>query len=737
MKTVILAEKPDQAKDYAACFKQSKFIKGAYDVHDPIFQGETIITYAVGHLVDLISPDQYNEKWKKWSLENLPIFPDHFKYEISKDKKAQFSIVKKHLKEADTIVIATDCGREGESIAWSIINYAGVSNAGKTFKRLWINSLEKDVVYQGFQNLKPAEDYYSSFKEAQSRQFADWLIGMNASPLYSLSLQTIGIKDTFSVGRVQTPTLYMIYSLQKKIQSFKKEKYFEGKATIETKNGTFQAKLDPNESFKKPDEFKDYLFAKGSRIGKQTGQILTVTKEDKPVSSPRLFSLSSLQTLMNKEMKAGAKETLVAAQGLYEAKLLTYPRTDTAYITENEHKYLITHLDEYKSYLGVEDVETNYFTPNVRYVNSKKVVEHYAIIPTKKVATKEEISQYSPLQQAIYDKVLRVTVAMFADRYHYEETVIHTIVDQLKMKATGKVPKIMGWRDILKGKPTEDLLPEVAEGEEVQVEMEILEKETKPPAPFTEGTLLTAMKTAGKTVDDEEAQAILKEVEGIGTEATRAEIIETLKRKQYVTVEKNNLIVTPKGITLCKAVEAEGLLTSPELTAKWESYLKKIGNNQGTQEVFLTNIKKFIIHLLEAVPGQMEKVDLSAEKATIDETKSKEAADKDLGMCPKCKSGHVELFKKLAACSNEQCEFKIWVKMASKNLTKNNLQQLLSKGKTSSPVKGFTGKKGKFDAFVILKDDFTLGFEFEERKNKYEKSNVQTKRNRSTRRKFT
>lgn len=729
MKTVILAEKPNQAKSYAECFNDSTRLKGAYKVTDPLFHGETVITYAVGHLVDLISPDQYNKKWKNWRLDNLPIFPETFKYEVSKGKNEQFNIDKRHLNEADTIVIATDCGREGESIAWSIIHYAGISSAEKTFKRLWINSLEKDVIYQGFQNLRPAEEYYPSFKEAQARQFADWLIGMNASPLYSLSLQEKGIRENFSVGRVQTPTLYMIYALQKKIQSFKKETYFEGKATIETKSGDFQAKLDPNEAFKTPEELKEYLFSKGCQIGKQPGTILTVTKEEKKTNSPRLFSLSNLQSAMNKQMKAGAKETLQAVQGLYEAKLLSYPRTDTAYITENEHKYLIQHLDEYKTYLGVEDVETNYFTPNVRYVNSKKVVEHYAIIPTKTVASKEEMNQYSPLQQAIYEKVLRVTVAMFAEQYHYEETIIHTTVDQLTMKATGKVPKIMGWRDILQDKPTEDLLPKVYEGEAVQVELKAIEKETQPPVPYTEGTLLTAMKTAGKTVDDEEAQAILKEVEGIGTEATRAEIIETLKKKQYVIVEKNHLVVTSKGKTLCKAVESEGLLTSAELTAKWEAYLKRIGSKQGTQETFLKNIKKFIVHLIEAVPEQVQDVDLSEETATIRAVNKQKETDSDLGVCPKCKTDHVQLFNKLAACSNEACEFKLWVKMASKNLTKTTLQQLVSKGKTSAPVKGFTGKKGKFEAFVVLKDDYTLGFEFSERKQGNEKSNVQSQRN--------
>ncbi len=537
MRTVILAEKPSQAKTYAECFERFTTIKGAYKVSDPLFSDETIITYAVGHLVNLIAPDQYNEKWKTWSLEHLPIFPEEYRYEVSKDKQEQFSLVKSYLQSAQTIIIATDCDREGEAIAWSILHFCGLTT-GKKFKRLWINSLEKDVVYQGFQQLREPAESYLRYKEAQSRQIADWLVGMNASPLVSLSLQKKGIKEGFSVGRVQTPTLYMIYELQERINSFKKEKYFEGKATIKTGNGCFQAKLEPNVSFPIQDDLEAYLQSKGTSLGKSDGQIFRVTKEDKATASPRLYSLSSLQSTMNKQMKAGAKQTLQAVQGLYEAKLLTYPRTDSSHITTNEHQYLVEHLEAYKEFLDLQESETTNLTPNVRYVNNQKVVEHYAIIPTKNVASKEEIRQFSPLQQAIYENVLRVTVTMFADKYQYEETVIQTKINQLVVKAAGQVPKKMGWRDILLQKPTEEILPEVSEGDIVQADLAAVEKETKPPIPYTEGTLLTAMKTAGKTVDDEKAQEILKEVEGIGTEATRADIIETLKRKEYIVVKK-------------------------------------------------------------------------------------------------------------------------------------------------------------------------------------------------------
>ncbi|WP_281537231.1 DNA topoisomerase, partial [Enterococcus faecium] len=306
-------------------------------------------------------------------------------------------------------------------------------------------------------------------------------------------------------------------------------------------------------------------------------------------------------------------------------KYLSYPRTDTPYITEGEYAYLLDHLDEYKHFLKAEAIPTPIHTPNSRYVNNKKVQEHYAIIPTKTVMTAAAFEQLSPLQQAIYEQVLKTTVAMFAEKYTYEETTILTQVQQLQLKAIEKVPLDLGWKKLFgkesdgKEKEEEPLLPKVTKGEMVTVDLQVLEKETKPPQPYTEGTLITAMKTAGKTVDSEEAQSILKEVEGIGTEATRANIIETLKQKEYIKVEKNKLVVTNKGILLCQAVEKEPLLTSAEMTAKWESYLLKIGERKGTQTTFLANIQKFVSHLLEVVPGQIQSTDFGS---TLQEVKA-------------------------------------------------------------------------------------------------------------------
>ncbi|HIF1452077.1 TPA: DNA topoisomerase, partial [Enterococcus faecium] len=392
---------------------------------------------------------------------------------------------------------------------------------------------------------------------------------------------------------------------------------------------------------------------------------------------------------MNQLMKASAKDTLEAMQGLYEGKYLSYPRTDTPYITEGEYAYLLDHLDEYKHFLKAEAIPTPIHTPNSRYVNNKKVQEHYAIIPTKTVMTAAAFEQLSPLQQAIYEQVLKTTVAMFAEKYTYEETTILTQVQQLQLKTVGKVPVDLGWKKLFgkesdrKEKEEEPLLPKVTKGEAVTVDLQVLEKETKPPQPYTEGTLITAMKTAGKTVDSEEAQSILKEVEGIGTEATRANIIETLKQKEYIKVEKNKLVVTNKGILLCQAVEKEPLLTSAEMTAKWESYLLKIGEQKGTQATFLANIQKFVSHLLEVVPGQIQSTDFGSTLQEVKAASEKQEATRHLGVCPKCREQEVLLYQNVAACTSEACDFKLWTTIAKKKLTATQLKEIIQNGRTS------------------------------------------------------
>lgn len=709
MTTVILAEKPSQAASYAGAFKHSVKKDGFFEIQDPIFSDETFITFGFGHLVELAEPGHYDEKWKNWALDALPIFPQQYDFQVATDKKKQFKIVSGLLKKADTIIIATDSDREGENIAWSIIHESGAFSNKKVYKRLWINSLEKDVIRSGFQNLKPGMDYYPFYQEAQTRQIADWLIGMNGSMLYTLNLRSKGANGTFSLGRVQTPTLYMIYQRQQMIEHFKKEPFYEIESLIKTTNGSFKALLSPSQRFSTKEELLSFVSSKGATIGTQPGTIKDLQTKMKKTNSPNLFSLSSLQSKINQLYKATASQTLKAMQGLYEAKLLSYPRTDTPFITDSEFQYLKANYDSYARFLSIDEPMAQ-DQPRKRYVDGSKVQEHYAIIPTKQVASESAFNKLDDLQKKIYLLVMKTTIAMFLPDYTYEETVIETMVSTLCFKATGKVPRVEGWKILFKAdtnKESEEsqTLPVVMIGEAIQAEVKSVQKETQPPKPFTEGTLLTAMKTANKTVDDEQAIKILQEVEGIGTEATRASIIETLKQKEYIKVEKNKLIVTEKGKLLCQAVESQHLLTSAEMTAKWETYLKKIGKREGNQETFIANIKKFIVHLIEHVPDDVQKLNFHTYQAEV----KKETEKQTIGKCPKC-GGNVVLKKAFYGCSNyPNCTFTLSDQFRKKKLTKTNLKELLvGKETVVSGIK--KADKTTYNAKIKLSDTGQITF---------------------------
>lgn len=711
MKTVILAEKPSQALAYAQSLEKSEKKDGYFVVKDRLFPDNTIITFGFGHLVELAPPQAYSDKWNKWSLEALPIFPENYLFQVPKDKKKQFKIVSKLLKEADTIIIATDSDREGSNIAWSIIHEAKAYNSDKTFKRLWINSLEREAIREGFANLKDGVEDIPSYQEAQTRQISDWLIGMNGSPLYSLSLQKKGISEVFSLGRVQTPTLYLIYKRNKEINEFKKTPFFDLESLIRTQSGTFKAILAPYKRFDTQEEAETYITSSNCSIEKQQGEIKNVEIKTKKKTSPLLFSLSNLQSTINKMYKASASDTLKAVQGLYEAKLLTYPRTDTSHITDNEFTYLKTNLSKYLSFLGIEEEPTQ-LEPRKRYVDNSKVQEHHAIILTKQVPSNETYGKLTDLQQKIYDLVAKTTVAMFLPDYQYEETVVDVQAGSLIFKAKGQVPLVQGWQTLFNSKSSNDkeeqapILPKVEKGDTVEADIQIAQKETTPPKYFTEGTLLTAMKTAGKTVDDEEAMEILKEVEGIGTEATRASIIDSLKSRKYIFLKSNKLMITEKGIILCQAVENQPLLTSAEMTAKWETYLKKIGKRQGTQEAFLNNIKKFINHLLENVPGDIETLDISGYEKQKKETETKNT----IGACPKC-GGNVILKKNFYGCSNyPDCNFVLSDNFRKKKLSKTNLKELIDKGETVVNKVKKKDSKDTYNALVKLNEKGFIEF---------------------------
>lgn len=714
MQTVILAEKPSQAKDYAAAMQKSVRKNGYYEVNDPIFQGKVLLTWAVGHLVELDLPGEYCEKWEKWSLESLPIIPESFQYHVTKDTSDQFKIIKELLEKADEVIIATDIDREGEHVAWSILNQCSFPKE-KVTKRLWINDQLPETIREGFSNLLPAKSTYRFYTEAQTRQYSDWLIGMNASPLYSLHLQKLGISDSFSVGRVQTPTLFLVYQREQEIMNFKKATYYEVGSTAKTdKQESFQVKMTPGQKFTTKTELSDFLQVNELSAGSHKAIVEQVQTEEKEQGSPSLFTLTGLQKQMNKQHKLTAKETLTTVQELYEKKLLSYPRSDCKYITMKSYEVLLKALPEYLNLLKMSDVET-VREPSKKYVDDKKVAEHYAIIPTKKVPTEEELSALSNKEQQVYQTVLKQTVAMFLTKYQYKETTILLKAGNLRFKAIGKVPISEGWKQLFPLQEEKALiLPSVQEQEEISLQLSAEEKETTPPKRYTENSLLARMENVDKVVEDSEEKEVFKDIKGLGMPSTRAEIIEGLKKRNYIKLEKNQLCMTEKGTILCAAVSFEKLLSTPSMTATWESSLKKIGQstegNELLQEKFLTNITNYIQHLIQSVPEAFESVELESALEKYRETQEK---------CPKC-GQFLKRQKKFIGCSNyPTCKFTLSLDFRGKKLTSKNIKDLLEGKKTKVTKIKSKGKETTYDAFVQLNEKGFVEFkEFAKSKSK-------------------
>lgn len=688
MKTVILAEKPSQASAYAEAFNQSERKDGYFIVSNEKYNN-AIITYGFGHLISLLTPDEYNEEYKQWKLETLPIVPNPFKFKVSRDKSKQYKIVKKHLDEADEIIIATDLDREGEAIARYIINHS--KNQHKTIKRLWINSLETDEIKKGFNNLKDGNETYGMYKEAETRSFADWLVGMNLSRLYTIYMQKNGMKGAFSIGRVQTPTLQLIYKRNKEIENFISKPFFELYSNFSHDNGNYQGKYAKR---------FDSLAALNSFIEEyklnEEGTIQEVTTEEKKKYAPKLYSLSDLQSDMNSKYSYGASETLKILQNLYEKKIVSYPRTDTNYIGTPEFNYLKDNLKNYLSLVN-EEIDDPQLKENKRYVNGKKVEEHYAIIPTRSIP---DLSKLSDKEYNIYQAILYRTLAIFEKPYIYDETTIVTNVNSIEFKTTGKIEKDQGYKRLLKDtKESKDIpLPNLIEGDVVSSSPEHKEGKTTPPKYYTEGTLITAMKNVGRDLESEEDQDILKQIEGIGTEATRANVIDTLKHQKYIKLKGKNIIVTEKGSILCETLEGNEI-TNAELTAEWEKHLKRIRENKLTQEAFLGSIVRFIKHLIEQAPYLFKDSNIREQVKKIEESN-------EVAICPKCNGSIVDKGK-FYGCSGykEGCKFTLPKKWSNKTIPKSNIKQLAEKGITTE-IKGFKSKKGnKFNAKLKMEDN--------------------------------
>lgn len=598
-------------------------------------------------------------------------------------------------------MIATDSDREGEAIARLIINLSG--NSRKTIKRLWINSLETSEIKKGFQNLKDGQAFYSTYKEAETRQIADWLVGINLTRLYTLCMQKNGMRGVFSVGRVQTPTLFLIYQRNEEIKHFVSKPFYELYATFTHSNGKYKGKYKERfDTLENLDGFKETNQLEQA----ENAEVTNVKVEEKRQYAPKLFSLSDLQSFANKRFKYSADKTLSIAQKLYEKKVLSYPRSDTNYIGSPEFDYLKSNLSRYLELAGVGISEPQ-LNENKRYVDGSKVQEHYAIIPTK---TLTKLSDVTKDEKNIYLLVLYRTLAIFEKPYIYDETTIDTAINQVLFQSKGKTEKERGWKRLYKQeeKDKDDpLLPEVTVNDSVAFALETKEGKTQPPNYYTEGTLLTAMKHVGRAMDDKDSKDILKETEGIGTEATRASIIETLKKQDYITISKSKIYVTEKGELLCRII-AEDEIANAGMTAQWERYLKKIRSQQGTQEAFLGSIERFVQHLIEKVPQNFQD-----KKENIADVAGHMEQENVMGTCPKCQNSVVDKGK-FYGCSGykDGCKFTLPKRWSQKALTKKNVQDLLSKRETSL-IKGFKSKKGSnFSAKLTLNDEMKLAFEF-------------------------
>ncbi|MFR3144885.1 DNA topoisomerase 3 [Eubacterium callanderi] len=557
---LVVAEKPSVAISIAK-------IIGATKKKDGYYEGNGYkVSWCVGHLIQMANPDAYDEKYAKWNISDLPIIPKQYKFEVAKATKKQFNILKKLMndKEIDTVINACDAGREGESIFRLVYNEA---KCKKKMQRLWISSMEDSAIKEGFDNLKDGKNYDNLFESAQARAIADWLVGMNISRLYSCLY-----KQNYSVGRVQTPTLYMIVKRDNEISNFKKEKYY----TVELSMNGFTLSTD---------KIGDEITAEQLiNLIDDNIEITDVVQKEKITKPDLPFDLTTLQRECNKYFGYSAKQTLDYAQSLYEKKLITYPRTDSRCLTEDMIVSTVNNI------LGKNDFDTE----RIKTVfNSKNVTDHHAIIPTVS-SLSEDLSSVPDSEAKVYRLISNKLHASVGYPLVENTTKIVAEFDGFEFTSSGKVIKDEGFSKYLKeykSKKSEDaVLPDVSIGDVLSIEnKEIKEKFTKPPKHFTEDTLLKSMEIAG---NDALEKGVEVERKGLGTPATRAGIIENLIYKGFVERDKKNLIATHKGISLVTIVA--DTFKSAETTAKWEMELSDIAQGKYSKKEFLKDIENEI-----------------------------------------------------------------------------------------------------------------------------------------------
>ena len=591
-KILVLAEKPSVGKEIAKVLKATNN-KGSY-----IEGNKYIVTWALGHLVELQSPESYDVKYKTWSMETLPMLPKHMKLGVIKKSSKQFNEVKKQMLRNDVseIVIATDAGREGELVARWIIEKAGVK---KPIKRLWISSQTTKAILDGFNNLKPASQYDNLYKAAVCRAEADWIVGLNVTRAL-----TCKYNAQLSAGRVQSPTLAMIVQREEEIRNFKPENYY----TISAKAKGFTLNWINNKGNSSifNEEFANSVIAKTKG---QNGEVIEVSKKLKKKYAPALYDLTELQRDANKIWGYSAKQTLNIMQRLYENyKLLTYPRTDSRYLTND----IVATIPERLKAIGIgeyrmhaENLLKKGVKGNKNFVDNSKVSDHHAIIPTEE---RGNVAALSTEERHIYDLVVKRFLSVMMPAYEYEQTTLKVKINGETFVAKGNITKSEGWKKLYNKESLNDdeesqELPTINEGETLQIlSVNLNKKQTTPPSRFNEATLLSAMENPQKIMSlEKEAAKTLGETGGLGTVATRADIIEKLFNSFVIEKQGKDIIPTSKGKQLIDLVPAD--LKSPLLTAKWEKELEDIAKGKANSKKYLEDMRVYATKLVNDVKG--------------------------------------------------------------------------------------------------------------------------------------
>ena len=610
---VCIAEKPSVAGEIAK-------VLGARARKDGYFEGNGYqVTWTFGHLCTLKMPGEYYADWKKWSLSNLPMIPPRYEVRLIDDAgiRKQFKIIKELYKHADVIINCGDAGQEGELIQRWVMELAG---ARCPVQRLWISSLTEEAIREGFQNLVPQSKYDRLYAAGKARAEGDWLLGMNCSQLYTMKYAGYG--QTLSVGRVQTPTLAMIVDRDQQIEHFKPEPYWV--LTTKYRGALFSSSMG---HMKTQAEGLQLL----QRVKGAMFTITDVKQKQGREAPPQLYDLTSLQVDCNKKFGMSADKTLSTIQSLYEKKLTTYPRVDTKYLPDDVYPKIRSILGNLKGYEQYVEpfVHGSQIPKSRRVFDNSKVTDHHAIIPTGDNSRLNDINSY---EQKVYDLIVRRFLAVFYPDCEYATTTVMGRAADVDFKASGKTILNPGWRYIYNKVETDEeekepspegenaTLPKFTNGEHGSHFPELTQKMTTPPKRYTEATLLQAMETAGKFVDDETLREAMKE-NGIGRPSSRASIIETLLKRQYIRREKKNLISTPTGRDLIRIIEAR-MLKSPELTGQWEKKLRDIEKGSFTLEAFMEELQAQLVSIIQNVTGDATGRRVAVEAKPVPSTRS-------------------------------------------------------------------------------------------------------------------